>query len=162
MDNQLIFIIQFLMSLIVYVLIVQWFIKPWLAKKSKREALMLLILPNAFRYIGLVFLATGVIAHPLPGVFANPAAYGDFITALLALLSMIALRKTWVIALPLVWIFNIVGTLDLLNALFQGARLDVFNNLGAAWYLPTFIVPALLVTHFMIFVRLFKHRDVEI
>ncbi len=158
MDNQIIFALQFLMSLTVYALIAQWFIKPWLSKKPKHEALILLILPNAFRHIGLVFLATGVIAHPLPNAFANPAAYGDFITALLALLSMIALRRTWVIALPLIWIFNIIGTLDLLNALFQGARLDIFNNLGATWYIPTFIVPALLVTHFMIFVRLLKQR----
>jgi len=156
MDNQIIFVLQFLMSLTVYALIARWFITPWLSKKSKHEALILLILPNAFRHIGLVFLATGVIAHPLPEVFAGPAAYGDFITAILALLSMIALRKSWAIALPLIWIFNIVGTLDLLNALFQGARLDVFNNLGAAWYIPTFLVPALLVTHFMIFVRLIK------
>lgn len=156
MNNQIIFVLQFFMSLIVYSLIAQWFIKPWLSKKPKNEAFMLLILPHAFRHIGLVFLATGVIASPLPDVFANPAAYGDLIAALLALLSMIALRNTWLIALPLVWIFNIVGSLDLLYALLQGARVDVFNNLGAAWYLPTFIVPALLVTHFMIFIRLFK------
>ena len=119
---------------------------------------MLLILLNAFRHIGLVFLATGVIAHPLPSIFADPAAYGDFITALLAILSMYALRKAWRIALPLTWIFNIVGSLDLINALSQGARLDIFNNLGAAWYIPTFLVPALLITHVMIFVRLIKQR----
>jgi len=117
-----------------------------------------LILPNAFRHIGLVFLATGVVAHPLPVVFAEPAAYGDFIAALLAILSMIALRKTWVMALPLIWIFNIIGTVDLLNAFFQGIRLDVFNSLGAAWYIPTFAVPVILITHFMIFVRLLKPR----
>jgi len=156
MDNQIIFVIQFLMSLTVYTLIAQWFIKPWLAKKPKHEALLLLILPNAFRHIGLMFLVTGVIVHPLPVEFAQPAAYGDFITALLAILSMIALRKSWIIALPLIWIFNVIGTLDLLNALFQGARLNVFNNLATAWYIPTFVVPALLVTHCMIFVRLLK------
>lgn len=123
---------------------------------------MLLITPHAFRHIGLVFLAVGVTAHTLPHAFADSAAYGDFITALLAILSLIALRKIWTIALPLTWIFNIVGTLDLLIAIFLGARLDIFNNLGAAWYLPTFIVPALLVTHYMIFVRLLKPRSVEI
>jgi len=156
MDNQIIFALQFLMSLTVYALIAQWFVKPWLSKKTKQEALLLLIIPNAFRHIGLVFLATGVVAHPLPDVFANPAAYGDFITALLALLAMIALRKSWAIALPLIWIFNIFGTLDLLNAFYQGFHPDILNNFGAAWYIPTFMVPALLVIHFMIFVRLLK------
>ena len=30
-------------------------------------------------------------------------------------------------------------------------------HLGAAWYIPTFLVPVLLVTHFMIFTRLFAN-----
>ncbi|MEE9147889.1 MAG: hypothetical protein V3U27_10905, partial [Candidatus Tectomicrobia bacterium] len=53
----------------------------------------------------------------------------------------------------LVWLFNIVGTVDLLNAL---RHLDVAPAFGAAWYIPTFLVPVLLVTHFMMFARLFS------
>jgi uncharacterized membrane protein len=52
-----------------------------------------------------------------------------------------------------VWIFNVVGTIDLLNAL---RHVDVAPKFGAAWYIPTLLVPVLLVTHFMIFVRLAK------
>src|SRR6266545_8019945 len=47
---------------------------------------------------------------------------------------------------------KMMGTLDLLNALFQGNRLQV--QLGAAYYIPTVAVPALLVTHAMIFMML--------
>jgi len=146
------------MSLIVYALIARWFVGPWLAKKPNHEVLILLILPHAFRYIGLVFLAAGVTANPLPASFADPAAYGDFITALLAILAMVALRKSWVIALSLVWVFNIVGSVDLINAFYQGIRLGVLSDLGAAWYVPTFLVPALLVTHVMIFLQLLKRQ----
>jgi hypothetical protein len=32
----------------------------------------------------------------------------------------------------------------------------VVVDFGAAWYIPTLFVPLLLVTHFMIFVRLLK------
>jgi hypothetical protein len=42
-----------------------------------------------------------------------------------------------------------VGTLDLLYALYQGNRLQA--ALGAAYYIPTVVVPALLLTHAMIF-----------
>ncbi|MEE8056050.1 MAG: hypothetical protein V3T38_08400, partial [Gammaproteobacteria bacterium] len=56
-------------------------------------------------------------------------------------------------ALALVWLFNIVGTVDLLNAL---RHVNVAPAFGAAWYIPTFLVPLLLVTHFMIFVRLLR------
>jgi hypothetical protein len=52
-----------------------------------------------------------------------------------------------------VWLFNIVGTIDLVNAL---RHVDVAQNFGAAWYIPTMLVPILLITHSMIFVRLLK------
>ena len=77
-------------------------------------------------------------------------------TGLLALLALIGLRSSWAGALALVWVFNIVGTVDLLNAL---RHVDVAPSFGAAWYIPTFLVPLLLVTHFMIFRRLLKSGD---
>jgi hypothetical protein len=55
--------------------------------------------------------------------------------------------------MPLVWLFNIVGTADLLNALRQA---DAVPHLGTTWYIPTFLVPLLLVTHVMIFARLLR------
>ncbi len=47
----------------------------------------------------------------------------------------------------------VIGTVDLLNAL---RHLDVAPAFGAAWYIPTFFVPLLLVTHTMIFTRLLR------
>ncbi len=153
MDTLAIFGLQFFLSLVVWGVIAKWSLGPWLEKKSSHEALYWLTLPHAFRYIGMVFLVPGVVARPLPGAFANPAAYGDLVTGVLALLALIALRTGWARALALVWLFNIVGTVDLLNALRQA---NVVPDFGAAWYIPTFFVPLLLVTHFMIFARLLK------
>ena len=99
----------------------------------------------------MVFLVPGIVAQPLPSAFPTPAAYGDLATGLLALTALIALRTGW--ALALVWLFNIVGTVDLLNALRQPT---VIPDLGATWYIPTLFVPLLLVTHFMIFARLLR------
>ncbi len=101
----------------------------------------------------MVFLVPGVVAQPLPEAFANPAAYGDLVTGVLALSALIALRTGWAGALALVWLFNIVGTVDLLNAL---RHLNLAPDFGAAWYIPTFLVPALLVTHVMIYMRLLR------
>ena len=58
--------------------------------------------------------------------------------------------------LVLVWIFNIVGTVDLLYA---HSHADVIPDVGAAWYIPTMFLPLLLVTHFMIFVRLIRKES---
>ncbi len=153
MDTLAIFGLQFFLSLVVWGLIAKWLLAPWLEKKSPHDALFWLTLPHAFRYMGMVFLVPGVVARPLPGAFATPAAYGDLVAAVLALLALIALRTGWARALALVWLFNIVGTVDLLNAL---RNADAVPDFGAAWYIPTLFVPLLLVTHFMIFARLLR------
>ena len=153
MDTQAIFGLQFILSLVVWGLIAKWLVAPSLAKMPQHQALFWLTLPHAFRHIGMVFLVPGVVAQPLPAAFAIPAAYGDLMTGVLALFALIALRTGWVGAVALVWLFNIVGTVDLLNAL---RHVDVAPAFGAAWYIPTFLVPVLLVTHFMIFVRLLR------
>jgi hypothetical protein len=140
-------------SLLVLGLLAKWVLAPWLAKQSQGEALFWLTLPHAFRYIGMVFLVPGVVAQPLPDNFAIPAAYGDLAAAVLAVLALVLLRNKWKGAIGMVWLFNIVGTVDLLNAL---RHVDVAPKFGAAWYIPTMLVPVLLVTHFMIFTRLFK------
>ncbi len=136
-----------------YALLAKWYVTPWLAEKPIHQALIPLIFPHAFRHIGLTFFVSGVVAQPLPSFFAYTVAYGDLVSGLLALLSLVALRGGWGLALPLVWLFNIVGTVDLLNALRQA---DAVPNLGATWYIPTFWVPVLLVTHVMIFARLLR------
>ena len=56
------------------------------------------------------------------------------------------------------WIFNIVGTVDLVNALRHQGVVDL---LGAAWFIPTFLVPLLLVTHFLIFTQLVFQKQPE-
>ena len=153
MDAQAIFGLQFFLSLVVWSLMAKWLLSPWLDHKTQQRALFWLTVPHAFRHIGMVFLVPGVVAHPLPESFATPAAYGDLVTGVLALIALIALRAGWGGALVLVWLFNIIGTVDLLNAL---RHVNVAPNFGAAWYIPTFLVPLLLVTHFMIFTRLLR------
>jgi hypothetical protein len=153
MDVRAIFGLQFVLSVVVWGLLAQWLLSPWLEKKSRHEALFWLTLPHAFRHVGMVFLVPGVVAQPLPESFANPAAYGDLLTGVLALLALIALRTSWTGSVVLVWLFNTVGAVDLVNAL---RHVDVAPDFGAAWYIPTLLVPLLLVTHFMIFARLLR------
>ncbi len=156
MDSFQIFGVQFLLSLVVYGLLATWYVAPALARLPLHDALIPLLVPHAFRHVGLVFLVPTVVAPTLPRAFALPTAYGDLLAGLLALLAMVALRGRWALALPLAWLFNIVGTLDLLYAFYQGIPLDAGRHMGSAWYIPTFIVPALFVTHFMIFAMLIK------
>lgn len=154
MSVRAIFGLQVVLSLVVYSLIARWYVVPRLAALPLRDALTPLLLLHAFRYLGMVFLVPTVVGPALPAAFAVPAAYGDLLAALLALLAIAALRQAWPSAIPLVWLFNVEGTLDLVNAFYQGLRNNV--QLGAAYYIPTFAVPALFVTHAMIFTMLIR------
>jgi hypothetical protein len=67
-------------------------------------------------------------------------------------------RASW--APLLVWVFNVWGAGDLLYAIYLGnvqAKIDP-GALGAAFYIPTAIVPPLLVTHALIFWVLVRKR----
>jgi len=143
-----------LLSLVGYSLIARFYVAPRLAALPLSAALTPLLLLHAFRHVGMVFLVPTVVGSALPAAFAVPAAYGDLLAALLALLAIAALRSSWTLAIPLVWLFNVEGTLDLLNAFYQGFTNNVL--LGSAYYIPTFAVPALFVTHAMIFAMLIR------
>jgi len=149
--DELILPLSIMLAVVSYSLIAKWYVMPWLAPLSRKEALTPLLLLHSSRFIGLAFLIPGVTSVPLDPRFANPAAWGDLLAAVLAFIALLALRLEWSAAVPLVWIFNIEGTLDLLNALFQGMRYAPNSDLGATYFIPALIVPALLVTHFIVF-----------
>lgn len=149
------------MALMAYAFIANTYVMPRLHAVSRANALVPLLLPHCFRYIGLAFLIPGVTTLPLDARFSNPAAYGDLIAALLAFLAIFALRQGWRSAIFLVWVFNVAGTLDLLNAVYKGLSYTESGNMGATYFIPTVVVPALLVLHAMIFRILMRSMSAE-
>lgn len=143
--------LSIVLSLVSCSLIGRWYVMPWLLSIPRTDALTPLLLFHSFRHIGMAFLLPGVTATALDARFAIPAAYGDLLAAVLAFIALVALRRQWAIAIALVWIFNIVGTVDLLNALWQGFHHVLGGQFGAMYFIPALVVPALLVTHYMIF-----------
>lgn len=151
-----------LMSFAASGLVATLYVWPRLQRTPREDALTALVTPHAFRFVGLSFLVPGVVAPSLPSAFAAPAAYGDLIAAILAVISVLALsaRASW--AAAIVWVFGIWGSLDLLNAFYQGeigVGIDA-RDLGAAFYIPTFIVPPLLVSHGLIFWLLLRRSRI--
>ena len=156
MPTDLILLVSIVMGLTAYGLIAKWYLMPVLLALPQARALVPLLLFHCFRFIGLAFLIPGVTSQPLDSRFANPAAYGDLLAALLAFLAILGLRRAWRIAIPLVWVFSVEGTLDLLNAVTQGLRYTEDGALGATFFIPAMVVPALLVTHVMVFIILVR------
>lgn len=155
MNPRQIFGLQVLLSFLVYGLVAKWYVTPRLATLPLHSALQPLLALHAFRHLGMVFLVPTVVGSALPPSFGVPAAYGDLLAGLLALSAIVALRARSGVAVPLTWLFNVIGLLDLVHAFYQGLSHDV--QLGAAYFIPTFIVPALVITHVMMFRMLVRH-----
>ena len=161
MDTQLAFLLSVGISLLSFALIAAWYVVPRLSKQPRVQALLPLVLLSTFRTEGVVFLLPQVMGGALPPSFAVPAAYGDLLTAILALLTSLVLRFRPAWALPLVWLFNLVGTIDLLNAIYEGVVTGFpFFHVGVAWFIPTLYVPLLLVTHAIVFWLLLRAEPV--
>jgi len=143
-------------------LLARLYLWPLIRTLTKYEALFFLLPPHAIRFVGLSFLISGVVSPSLPSAFAIPAALGDLGAAILAIVAMLSLsaRASW--ALASVWLFNIWGSIDLVFAQYQGVAINLDPGaLGAAYYIPTVIVPALLVTHILIFMVLIGHEPMS-
>src|SRR6185369_7925168 len=108
------------------------------------------IAPQLFRVLGGGLLVSN-LAPGMPRSFAIPTAASDSLTAFLALLSVIALRRRWPARRKLAWTCNIVGTADLLIALPHAAAIGSAQFLTAQWYVPALGVPLMLVSHAMTF-----------
>jgi hypothetical protein len=133
--------------------IVAWqYIWPALRERPSPENLKPILLLHAFRFLGLAFIVPGVVSSELPAAFAQPAAYGDLISATLALLALLTLGSR--AGMALAWVFNSFGTADLLFAFYLGSRIslpDAQGLLGAAYFILTAYVPLLLITHGLAF-----------
>ncbi|HUM04475.1 MAG TPA: hypothetical protein VLT90_03380 [Terriglobales bacterium] len=136
------------------------YIWPAISKRERAEGLKPILVLHGFRYIGLAVLIPGVVSPQLSATaFARGLAYGDLAAATLALIALASLRTT--LAGPLVWIFNIFGTADLLTAFYQGGRISLPETpglLGAAYFIPVFGVPLLLITHILVFRMLIRRE----
>src|SRR5688572_20308472 len=120
-----------------------------LRERDPRSVLLPILLLHAFRHLGLMFLEPGATYAGMPGRFAYPAALGDLLAAVLAVVAIPAVARRSRAAPALVWVFNVVGSLDLLLAMALATLYDASRHMGPAYWIPAFWVPALLVTHYL-------------
>ena len=149
--------INLLFSTFLFWVAARLYLLPRVAELGPRTVLLPILLLHSFRHLGLMFLAPGAIYAGVPSQFAYPAAFGDLLAALLALAAIPAVATNARIAKPLVWVFNVVGTVDLINAIVLATVYNAAPYMGAAYWIPAFWVPALLVTHYVTFLVLWKH-----
>ena len=135
------------------------YLLPLVPRVRPQQILVPILLLHSMRHLGLMFLTRGATFPGMPPQFAYPAAFGDLLTAILPFAAIPFVLRSSSLAKPAVWLFNIVGTLDLVTAITLATIHNAPVAMGPAYWIPAFWVPLLLVTHYVTFVLLLRRGD---
>lgn len=159
MDNFTIINIQALVGTIAIFLGFRYWIQPRVSQLQIHDALLPFVFLNTFRYLGLSFMAKEQFYGGFPNDFLTTVGLLDLTTSVLAILSVVALKNRWRFAIPLVWVFNLVGFGDLITAFPQFFGLKLYEqDLGFIWLIFVTYGLATFLSHIYIFIRLIKKQ----
>jgi hypothetical protein len=151
---------QSTLGLVTYALIFFWYVQPGLAKQSFENAVAPMLLLHVFRFTGFTLLVVGQVAPSLPQAMLAQIAIGDLLAGLAALIAVIALRGRSGLAVPLIWLFTLIGFADLANVGRIAVNLDLFNQyVGVMWLVAIWYFPTIIIAHVYIVYRLLTRRS---
>jgi hypothetical protein len=158
MPPQIIFPLHLVLGYIACLLCFGVYFWPKLKSMDQFEAQRIIATLHSFRFFGLVFVLPGIVGPNLPASFAVFAAYGDFATGVLAILTLLTVRIR-----PLFWsfvvVFNLVGVADIILDYYHAVRAGLpalAGQLGSAYVIPVIYVPLLMITHIAAFYLLVR------
>jgi hypothetical protein len=150
---------------LLYVQKTEWF--KFVFSQIKLEQLVFI---HLFRFVG-VFFFIGYFYDALPREFAFIGGSGDIVSAIIAIPVFIALKKKMRFAKLIVWIFNIIGLLDILSVLITATILtrqaienntpgiEQFGTFPFIW-IPAFAPATIIFLHILIFKKLKEQRQI--
>ena len=101
--------VNLLLSTFVFWIAARLYLLPRLHACEPRDVLLPILLLHALRHLGLMFLAPGAVYPGIPAQFAVPAALGDLLAAVLAVIAIPAVATRARSAQALVWLFNLAA-----------------------------------------------------
>jgi hypothetical protein len=118
-----------------------------------------LVLFHVTRFFAGAFFLMLCQRGQLPCTFARPAGWGDIVVAVLVLAVLGSTRTHFAKTLLLTW--NTLGLIDIIFVVFSALRFGLkdWQSMHALRelplsLLPTFLVPLIIASHVLIFVRL--------
>lgn len=160
MSPETLFRIHLVLGYVAWLLCFGAYIWPRLRAMDRIEAQRAIATLHSFRFFGLVFILPGVVGPDLPAGFTTFAAYGDFVTGLLAMLALLTIRIR-----PLFWsfvvAFNVVGAVDLMVDYYHATQTGLpalAGQLGSTYAIPIIYVPLLMITHVAAFYLLVRRE----
>ncbi|HEX3035843.1 MAG TPA: hypothetical protein VHT73_12080 [Thermodesulfobacteriota bacterium] len=153
----------FLFSLVIVLLLLFWrsfLFREWLLSVDIR----VLVLIHLSRFVGIYFLVL-YSRGDLPYAFAVPGGWGDIAVAATAIPVSLFLQNEGAISRRILFLWNVFGLVDILLVIATASRLAMANPESMVALtrlplslLPTFLVPIIVFTHIIIFVRLLTSR----
>ena len=149
-------------TLTALVLLACWKIAPIRAWALNVDVRLLVLFHVARLFAGTYFLILCQRGQ-LPCGFARLAGWGDIVVAILALAVVGAMRFEFAKTFLLIW--NTMGLMDIIFVVFSALRfglkdwqaMHALRDLPLS-LLPTFLVPLIIASHVLIFVRLTRAR----
>jgi len=135
------------------------YLLPLIPRVQPQQILVPILLFHSMRHLGMMFVTRGATYPGLPSQFAYKAAFGDLVTAIIAFVTIPLVLSGSGLAKPAVWVFNIVGTVDLLVAIATATIYNAPPKMGPAYWIPALWVPMLLVTHYVTFILLWRRWE---
>lgn len=156
-DPTIVLVVQSGLSYAVLVLLVRWFVAPYLATQPVRKTMLLLLTPHICHHVGLVMLVPGVVGIGIPPEFARIVAVGEVTILFLAMLCMGALRNGSVRAPLFLWVFTVAGFVYTFDADWVALREGAARiNFNPHWYVAVLYVPLLFVSHVLVLINLLR------
>ena len=87
----------------IFYLAARLYLIPLIPRLKPRQILIPILLLHSTRHLGMMFLTRGATYPGLPLQFAYPAAFGDLLTAILALIAIPFVLRGSRYARPAVW-----------------------------------------------------------
>ena len=136
-----------LITMMAYMLIAWWYVGPWLRRLRFTQALTILLWVHVFRYSVLYIYVAQHEGYPISGIATEELVIGDLAGAILAIVSIVALRFNWRLGLITSWLVVVASVLDFVGATYlrisEPARADAT---GVWWIIFVYFGPLILVS----------------
>ena len=124
-----------------------------------------LVAVHISRLVGIYFLVL-YTRKLLPYDFAVKGGLGDIFIALTALILIIFISNVSSVNYKIYFLWNTIGFIDIVFVVLTAARIGLKNPQEISELfklplslLPTFLVPIIIFTHIIIFIRLFRSKN---
>jgi hypothetical protein len=136
-----------LVALLIYITIARWYVAPWLAARTRAQALITLLWLHVFRFVALQIFAAQREGFPISTDGALEIVIGDVAGAIIAFAAILLLRRRSGAGVVLSWLLLIETASDTVLNIHGGVEEHLMGAAtGVVWMILVFYVPAIIVT----------------